>query len=122
MAITFTVVPKRSIAVGDSREIIADLTTSGTVTSGGDALTAGQQAQLGISGGFLGLVEIMPGNGATSLVASYDYTNNKVRFYTASGTPGATANLVEAVGATPVGTFRMRVLSKGSAAAGAPAT
>jgi len=64
---------------------------------------------------------MLPSNGASSVVPAYDFVNNKVRFYTASATPGATTNLVEAVGATPVGTFRTLIRVKGGAVTG-PAT
>jgi hypothetical protein len=113
MAVTFAISNVRVFAEGDHKKVIATVTATGTATSTGDALT---RNALGFTDGILDFVscEFSP----AGFQPVYDHTNQKMRFFTAPAAPGATVAMVEAVGATVTGAFRVTLEGFGGPASG----
>lgn len=121
MAVTFTVTKQKVYKSGDRKEVVADISCTGTPTVGGDALTG---ATLGLedeldyvapvgnasnSGGTSGAVVAAVYSGATP-------TSVPIVFYV-QGTAGA-ANAMVALAASTAGlSFRVVARGKGSAEA-----
>lgn len=92
---------------GNKRVVIADVTFgdgSSTWPSGGFSLPA---SQFGLDAIELILFE------SKTLLYSYVYTTGYVNAYTANGSPGATALMVEAVAATPNESVRVIAIGYG---------
>jgi len=121
MAVTFSVTNRKVYSIGDRKEVIADVTCTGSPTVGGDALTP---SALGLAGE-LDCVDICGGasnSGGTSGVtvgvvhgAGVALSQVLVVFYV-QGTAGAANAMVAYTGATAGFQFRVRAVGKGSAA------
>lgn len=101
MAVTIAIVSRS--AVGNSREVIADITGPASYTTGGETLTAAQQAQLFPElGGNPTLnfavckffdAEVMMGTTPALLTCVLDKPNNKIVYTTAGAQTTAATNL-----------------------------
>lgn len=114
MAITYTVANKvyeGPTSGGTRKELIADLAfdAGATYTTGGDTLTLPGFTSID----FVQVEPIRPSGGATGWVARYNYGNNKLQLYTASGTPGTGAALVEVANGTSLANAGVRIHAVG---------
>lgn len=83
MAVALTILGRDASSL---RRIVAQLTFSGTYTTGGEAPTNGFLKELAMSRILLALFEQADVLTAGGLVASYDHTNNKVFLRETAGT------------------------------------
>lgn len=106
MAISIEISNIKKSVFGNKRIVMADLTFSGSdYPLGGVSLTPGQFD--------LQEIEFLKVNGK-ELQYTYDYTNYKLKAYTATGnSPGSTKVLIEAVGSDPSETAPVFVVGYG---------
>lgn len=127
MPMTFTPTIRHVYSIGDRKEVVADVAYSGTPTVGGDALTG---ASIGLNQ--VDTVDVVGAGSNTGVTAGYAVSviHSTTAFSTSSagvpgvligfmvqGTAGAGNPLIAATGALTAGSFRVRAVGKGSAAA-----
>lgn len=123
MAITFVPTVRHVYSIGDRKEAIVDVAYSGTPTVGGDALT---NTALGFVQ--LDTVDVVGVGSNAGATAGYTiavihpnsaFVPQVLVAFLVQGTAGAGNPLIAATGALTAGSFRARVVGKGTVSAAA---
>jgi hypothetical protein len=116
--ITFVPTARHQYSIGDRKEVIFDIAYSGTPTVGGDALTA---AALGFTQmDTVDVVGVGANAGATAAYAigvihpNAAFVSQVLIAFLVQAVAATTSPLVAATGALTAGSFRARVVGKGS--------